>query len=171
MLQWRLRNDGYAQILWGQLKKTLYRVELAQENDSKARGKKWPKPFGAHDFTNAQEDEHKTVRLCFPCWVFILVWFSLSLLWILSSFWRMGMFILCHYMLEVWNLFLDCIKAYCKEIICLKIDSPLKPSNNVGFVKDSTIAKFELSLNSFCCMKLPWIHVCKEYKLRLTNDD
>lgn len=36
----------------------------------------------------------------------------------------------------------------------LKVDSKLKPLNNAGSVKDqSTITNFELSLNTFCCMK------------------
>lgn len=36
----------------------------------------------------AKEDEHGAGRFCFPCWVYILLWFSLCLLCLHSSFWE-----------------------------------------------------------------------------------
>lgn len=148
MLQWGLKDIGYAWILWGQLRMTMYRIELAQENDSKARRWKWPKSSEAHDFIKSPG---RWTHNCFVFHVGFLYWFD-SVFPCCVSFFPIGdgnVYPMPLYA-EVWNMFLGCIEAYCKRYISFKLDSPLKPLNNIGSVKDpSTITNFVLRLNAF----------------------
>lgn len=86
LLQWRFKEVRGVRTMWGQLRKIACMAgSLPQENDSKARGTRISKPFGAQmNWWGVLEDDHGAVRVffqvrllycfgsIFPCCVAIL---------------------------------------------------------------------------------------------------
>jgi hypothetical protein len=159
-LQWRPQDAGDARNMKPLSRNVRQWVKSVQENrlvaaKSKVIGWGLPKPVGGHMPQCNLDARHGAIGLnVFPArfWS-ILVWFILAILPFLPF--GMGMFILCHYTIEVCNLLL-----FCYRCSLLRVALRLRGENELGFLNSvgaiNAMGTHGDGLNAFSIRRWTW---------------